>query len=275
MDLYNKRMSLEQNDIYLLDKNGRTIYFNAMHEVNYDSKIFIFNKTFYKERLIKIFEENIEKISAPYLSSSNLNFLPASITNHNSILEFHQNMFENNSLTNYSKLDKACFSFLELKKLSENLLENFENAKSIFKSVKVNVKICDKVRDNYNYQYNSLESIYKNISVLYEQCFNKYKELESDLGKMNEKNEKVLSIFKDSIEKLKTIELHARMQSAKEKYLIDIYFDESKMNVWKEKCVKSSDFITKKIKDKGELILAEKVKIRTEKNTNILNLKNE
>ena len=33
-----------------------------------------------------------------------------------------------------------------------------------------------------------------------------------------------------------------------ERFLIDIYFDESKMNVWKEKCAKSSDFITKKIK---------------------------
>lgn len=92
---------------------------------------------------------------------------------------------------------------------------------------------------------------------------------------MNEKNDKILYVFKESIDKLKNFELHPKMQSSKEKHLIDIYFDESKMNVWKEKCVKSSDFITKKIKAKGELILHEKVKIRNEKNTNILQLKNE
>jgi hypothetical protein len=92
---------------------------------------------------------------------------------------------------------------------------------------------------------------------------------------MNDKNEKILIVFKESIDKLKTIELHPKMQGPKEKCLIDIYFDESKMNVWKEKCCKSSDFFTKKIKLKGELILAEKGKIRGEKNTNILQLKSE
>ncbi len=92
---------------------------------------------------------------------------------------------------------------------------------------------------------------------------------------MNDKNDKILVVFKESIDRLKSIELHPKMQTPKEQYLIDIYFDESKMNVWKEKCAKSSDFITKKIKLKGELILSEKSKIRTEKNTNILQLKNE
>jgi hypothetical protein len=63
------------------------------------------------------------------------------------------------------------------------------------------------------------------------------------------------------------------MQNNKEKFLIDIYFDESKMNVWKEKCTKSSDFISNKIKSKSDLIASEKNKIRNEKNSNILVLK--
>ena len=63
------------------------------------------------------------------------------------------------------------------------------------------------------------------------------------------------------------------MQSKKDRFLIDIYFDESKMNVWKEKCTKSSDFISSKIKSKSDVIAAEKNKIRNEKNSNILVLK--
>ncbi len=267
-------MSLEQNDIYLLDKNGRTIYFNSIHEVNYESKFFIFNKTFYKDRLVKIFEENVEKINGTLSSNNNLNYL----SNFNVNSEFNSNLFDFNSYNNQTitKLfDKHLLSANDLKKMGDNLTEAFDTAKNHFKAVKINIKVCEKIRDNYSYQYNSLECIYKNISVLYEQCYNKYKELETDLSKMNEKNDKILTIFKESIDRLKTIELHSKMQGPKEKYLIDIYFDESKMNVWKEKCTKSSDFISKKIKTKGEMILSEKGKIRGEKNTNILQLKNE
>lgn len=260
-------MMLDNNDIYLLDKSGRTVYFNQMQEANYDSKIFIFNKTFYKERLVKIFEENIEKLTTNFISNNNLNYLPPAISG---IPDLNLN---DSILT--SKMEKIQLYPNEIKKVWSELLETYEAAKLVFRSIKMNAKICDKIRDNYSYQYNSLESIYRNISVLYEQCFNKYRELELYMGKLNEKNDKVLAVFKDSIDRLKTIELHPKMQTPKEKLLIDIYFDESKMNVWKEKCVKSQGFYSTKIKAKGELILAERVKIRNEKNTNILQLKNE
>jgi len=92
---------------------------------------------------------------------------------------------------------------------------------------------------------------------------------------MSEKNAKILNVFKESIDKLKTTEIHPKMQTETEQYLIDIYFDENKMNDWKDKCNKSQDFLIKKIKLKGELISGEKNKIRFEKNNNILNLKNE
>jgi hypothetical protein len=65
------------------------------------------------------------------------------------------------------------------------------------------------------------------------------------------------------------------MQTSKEKKLIDVYFEESKMNIWKDKCIKSSDNINEKIKEKQLMIVNEKSKIREEKNTNIYQLKNE
>lgn len=165
-------MSLEQNDIYLLDKNGRTIYFNAMHEVNYDSKFFIFNKTFYKDRLVKIFEESVDKINSVYASNNNLNYLPPnlnSVINQDFASALNDFIFLNSSNSPSTKLfEKNSIAPSDLKKISETLIESFENAKNIYKSLKIGVKVCEKIRDNYNYQYNSLECVYKNISVLYE-----------------------------------------------------------------------------------------------------------
>ena len=85
------------------------------------------------------------------------------------------------------------------------------------------------------------------INIKIRQVYYKYKEIETDSLKMSEKNAIILSLFKESIEKvtfiykiqLKTIEIHPKMQSSNERFLIDIYFDENKMNDWKEKCNKS------------------------------------
>ena len=80
-------------------------------------------------------------------------------------------------------------------------------------------------------------SIY-NILII-SQVLTKYKFVESNLGKMIERNDKSLGQFKESIDKLKKTEIHSKMQVNGIKYLIDIYFDEAKMNEWKEKCLKS------------------------------------
>jgi len=266
-------MNLDQNEIYIVDKNGKTIYFHSMHEVNYDSKFFIFNKTFNKDQIVKIFEENVEKIQSTQLSINSGNYMPSIISVINLDSLFDNDFYDGIKDTKFE--EKYGISVSELKSLSEGFMETFDTVKTLFKSLKINMRVCEKIRDNYNYQYNSLECIYKNISLLYEQCYNKYKEIDGDASKMNERNEKIMNTFKESIEKLKTIELHSKMQNPRAKYLIDIYFDESKMNVWKDKCQKSSEFINKKIKAKGEIISTEKNKIRTEKNTNILQLKNE
>ncbi len=99
--------------------------------------------------------------------------------------------------------------------------------------------------------------------------------MKNDLVRFTDKTEKILVTFRDSIDKLKTTEIHPKMQTTNQNVLIDIYFDENKMNVWKDKCVKSSDYIIDKIRSKKDEIDTEKEKIRNEKNTNIAQLKNE
>lgn len=141
-----------------------------MNDVNYEpsSRFFIFNKTFYKEQLIKIFEENVDKINQTHMSSSNSSYLPNNMLGANLNQSIDQILNSQSFEQNSKILDKYGITLPELKKLNENLTDSYDNIKGIFKSSKVNSKICEKIRDNYNFQFHSLECIYKNISVLYE-----------------------------------------------------------------------------------------------------------
>jgi hypothetical protein len=146
-----------------LDKNGKTVYFNSLNEINYESKFFIFNKTFYKEQLVKIFEENVDKINNTYLSSSNTNAIPSYI------LQGIEPLTSNfHSLDSKIFNEKTGMTTQEVKKVHDTLFETFDLVKSSFKNLKMYSKICDKIKENYSYQYTSLECVYKNISILYE-----------------------------------------------------------------------------------------------------------
>jgi hypothetical protein len=133
-----------------------------MNEINYDSKFFIFNKTFYKEQLIRIFEENLEKFTNTYSSNTSIQSLPTNLIIEN--FNIHNTVFEQNSKI----LERYGFSINDFKKINDSLIESFKSSKLVYKTLKTNNKICEKIRENYNYQYNSLECIYKNISILYE-----------------------------------------------------------------------------------------------------------
>lgn len=109
----------------------------------------------------------------------------------------------------------------------------------------------------------------------FSQTLKKHKELDSNFGQMLEKCNKLVILFEQSIEKLKTIEIHPKMQAPSQKYLIDIYFDESKMNEWKERCVSKSRVLNKKINSKASIVAEERVRIRNEKTTNIAVIKTE
>jgi len=157
-------MSLDANDIYIIDKNGKTIYPNSLSEINYDSKFFIFNRIFYKDKLVKIYEESIEKINMTYNSMSSNNYLPPGLSNLIESYEYYSTLFELNS----SLFEKNGISLSEIKNIFEFFQECNDTLKKSYLEYKIENKVCDKTRDNYNFQYNSLECIYKNISILYE-----------------------------------------------------------------------------------------------------------
>ena len=157
-------MSLEQNDIYIIDKNGKTIYPNALADISYESKFFIFNRLFYKDRLIKIYEESVEKLNSSILINNPNNYLPTNFIPFNESYDYYGTLFELNS----SIFEKNRIQLNELKYIFDFIMDSNEELKKYIVNYKIDNKICEKTRDNYNFQYNSLECIYKNISILYE-----------------------------------------------------------------------------------------------------------
>jgi len=158
VDVYIQRMNIEPSEIYLLDKTGKTIFFSNTNDINStENRFFIFNKVFNKDFLLKIFEENIDKL----ITNIKVNF-PSSFSSFTDTLKIWTN-------DHYAKVfDKYGLNFNEMKGIEEFLFEAFNKSKNIFKSIKIQNSIGEKIKENYSYQYNSLECIYKNISNLYE-----------------------------------------------------------------------------------------------------------
>ena len=154
-------MNLDYSEIYILDKKGKTININTELATS-ETKFFIFNKIFYKDKLLKIFEDNIEKL-LNYINFSN--YVPTSLTNLN-LSNLINYSFLNE--TNTEQFDRLGTPLSEIKKVYELLVDNIDQGKEKYKNLKIQIKLCDKTKENYNLQFNSLESIYTNISGLYE-----------------------------------------------------------------------------------------------------------
>lgn len=101
----------------------------------------------------------------------------------------------------------------------------------------------------------------------------KYNELSNKFEAMSKNNENILKNYRYSILNLKKTAIHPAMQTDQVKSLIDIYFDEQKMNDWKEKCTSGQEFLGKKIMSKAELINEEIKNINHEKMTKIESIK--
>lgn len=157
-------MSLEPNDIYIIDKYGKTVYPNSLAEINGDTKFFIFNRVFYKEKLIKIFDESIEKIIYNYNNVKINNCLPSNLVLFNETYDYFGTLFELNA----NIFEKYGIQISEIKFIFDFFLECNETLKKCYLNYRIENKKCEKTKDNYNFQYNSLECVYKNISILYE-----------------------------------------------------------------------------------------------------------
>jgi hypothetical protein len=132
-----------------------------MNDINYESRFFIFSKIFYRDQLIKIFEENCDKASNGVFS----NYLPTSMLNISfDSYSVNNPIFEQNAKV----LEKYGLHHTDFRKVNEFLADTYDACKISFRNLKINKSICEKILENYKYQFQSLECIYKNVSALFE-----------------------------------------------------------------------------------------------------------
>lgn len=156
IESYVQRMDINFNEISLLDYAGKSIFFTNDECNSNENKIFIFNKVYSNNRdsIIKIFEENLDKLINNKLITPNPPF--------NDTFK----IFFNES---YSKsLDKMGLSLNDIKLTDEIIFELYTKSRNLQRNIKIQNSICEKIKDNNQYQYKALECTYKNISNLYE-----------------------------------------------------------------------------------------------------------
>ena len=252
-------------DIVILDQKGMNVdNYQLNNDIqNPETKFYIFNKYENKETILRTIDLIIKKMI------SSLSF-PISI-NQNNLPDIH---------ANYNLLEKGS-SFLKyieplvIKTTFEKMLEFFENFKIIYSTMKVNNQICEKIKENYQHQYYSINTLIKHINTICENCDISRQDVINEYNKMIEVKEKSIKLFNESIEKLKVTEIHPKIQDANKKYLIDLYYDKNKMLIWKEQCLKDSSDIFDSIKEKTGIFFNESNKIRNENSTTIPLIKNE
>lgn len=255
---YIQTTNLAQTEISIFNLKG---HFLDIKEVEFapESRYFIYTKTYQKESLKQIFENSIHNLSCTTQIILNPNNLP-DVHTHFSVLEENVNLFKG-------------ITPLEIKTTYERMLEFFENYKVFDTTMKLNRIICEKIKGNYQYQYCGINALIKNMNNLIDSTDSVRQELKEEYNKLVENKENCLKTFHESIEKLKTIELHPKMQNNDHKYLIDVYYKETKMIQSKDKIVDQFNSLSESIQKTTDKFLAEKNKVLNEKSTSISSIK--
>ena len=260
--------NIKNNNYIIYNNNGETIndinkILENNNQTNSESSFFIFSKKYEKEKILTTLEESNKKLISEYEIKLNLDQqnLPDVYTHYN-LLE------EKSSSLKYINSN-------DIKTTYEKMLEFFENYKVIFTTFKLNSHICENLKNNYKNQSLSINSLINNINKVAENCDSKKNEVISEFNKLSEIKEKNLKILNDGLENLRKQELHPILQTNDKKYLIDVYFDVKKMEIWKDDCIEQSELISKSIREKSTLYLNETNKIVSEKALSVTEIKND
>ena len=260
--------NIKNNNYIIYNNNGETIndinkILENNNQTNSESSFFIFSKKYEKEKILTTLEESNKKLISEYEIKLNLDQqnLPDVYTHYN-LLE------EKSSSLKYINSN-------DIKTTYEKMLEFFENYKVIFTTFKLNSHICETLKNNYKNQSLSINSLINNINKVAENCDSKKNEVISEFNKLSEIKEKNLKILNDGLENLRKQELHPILQTNDKKYLIDVYFDVKKMEIWKDDCIEQSELISKSIREKSTLYLNETNKIVSEKALSVTEIKND
>ena len=255
------------SDIFvILDSNGNIIEQlpqNVLIMGDTATKYYLYSKSFNNEIYANIFEECINKVTS---SSSFTN--PINISN---FTEIYQYMDEKRS-SSYLKFLTA----EDTKYVYDKMQEFYKNFHVIYNTMKINSKICEKIKECYSYQYCGIKCMTKYINDIQTQCEKSKEDAKNEFNRLIEIKDESIESMEKSLNMLKSLELHPKMQVVdKKKYLIDIYYPEDKMKIWKDNCIEKTTFFKNYFNEKSRLFVNENNKIVKEKSTVITDLKNE
>ena len=265
---YFKELGVTQNDISII--NNLELNFVYLHNLEYksSSKYFIFSKR-YNNNLLQSFYNYQNK------NTANLSSSPKEISINIPDISKYFYILESNN-------EQLTCSIEEIKTIYETMLDYYNNYNIIYKNFNLNVILVDKLKEYYKYQNEGVD-LMNNIALLkYEKCFDKYQEFLKESEKTKTKNDLILQNYMENIDKLKKLELPSsfinyiskKKKNNNIKYLIDIYYKESDMNIWRDNCLDKQKVLFNKIKTKDKILQKEKVQINKDNNALLLPLKN-
>ena len=264
---YFKELGVTQNDISIINNLDQNFVYLQNLDYKTNSKYYLFSKR-YNNQLIQSFHSYQYKNTADLSSSQNdISINIPDISKYLYILE-----------TNNEHL--TC-SIEEIKQIYEIMLDYYNNYNTIYKNFNSSARLVEKIKEYYKYQNEGVDLMNNIVLLKYEKCFNKYQEFlkESENTKLN--NDLILQNYLENIDKLKKIELplnfikyiSKKNKNNNIKYLIDIYYKESDMNIWRDNCLDKQKVLFNKIKIKDKILQKEKVQINKDNNTLLLPLK--
>ena len=267
---YIKELDVTQNDISIINNLEQNfVYLNNL-EYKTSSKYFIYNKR-YNNNLLQSFHSYQSK------NTANLSSSQKDISINIPDISKYLYILENNS-------EHLTCSIEEIKQIFSMMLDFYNNYNIIYKNFNISARYVDKIKEYYKYQNEGVDLMNNVVLIKYENCFNKYQEFlkESESTKIN--NDLIYQNYIENVDKLKKIELpinFIKYISKKKnknnndiKYLIDIYYKESDMNIWRDNCLDKQKCLFNKIKIKDKILQKEKVQINKDNNSLLLPLKN-
>ena len=265
---YFKELGVTQNDISIINNLDQNFVYLHNLEYKTSSKYFLFSKR-YNNKLLQSFYNYQNKNTADLSSSPNdISINIPDISKYLYILE--------------SNNENLSCSIEEIKQIYETMLDFYNNYNTIYKNFNLNIRLMEKIKEYYKYQNEGVD-LMNNIALLkYEKCFDKYQQFLKESENTKTNNDLILQNYMENIDKLKKIELpwsfikyiKKKKKNNDIKYLIDIYYKESDMNIWRDNCLDKQNVLFNKIKIKDKILQKEKIQINKDNNALLLPLKN-
>ena len=265
---YFKELGVTQNDISIINNLDQNFVYLHNLEYKTSSKYFLFSKR-YNNKLLQSFYNYQNKNTADLSSSPNdIAINIPDISKYLYILE--------------SNNENLSCSIEEIKQIYETMLDFYNNYNTIYKNFNLNIRLMEKIKEYYKYQNEGVD-LMNNIALLkYEKCFDKYQQFLKESENTKTNNDLILQNYMENIDKLKKTELPTnfikyitkKKKNNDIKYLIDIYYKESDMNIWRDNCLDKQNVLFNKIKIKDKILQKEKIQINKDNNALLLPLKN-